>query len=303
MAAEHGWDDFTTVLYQAYRLVTEHSHSSTVRFAMMGLTAFETVKEIAPAKMKNEAKNLQDSKEWAIDKPYFSLDSPIPNRFMVANQRMMSVYGLKLHEKNCTGDEKEQFKRYAIAAIAEKLDSQDRQTVDIMVDSSPSFNNSTTADLLAGVNLEIAEKVLASLKPEAAAEVKRLVTESPKDCALKTSLVEQLTRASRARVKATTDARLRDVSSTWTKFYQKQRKTDLSDAERENLNQANEKIKDAIEETNVLFEEQEDDWLYGLSAADLSINTDLLKLIKDRIKEIDGIIIKTITGTDSMDTV
>jgi hypothetical protein len=40
MAAYHNWDDFTMVIYQAYRMVTEHSHSSTIRFAMTSLPAF-----------------------------------------------------------------------------------------------------------------------------------------------------------------------------------------------------------------------------------------------------------------------
>jgi hypothetical protein len=133
----YDWSGFEQALNIQLRLVYDNFQSTTVRFAISSLKAFEYVCPLALSIMCSQADILKELDKDLEGRPYTGCVSPVPDKFTVAQQPHMCLYGLLYYEKICSAEARDLFKDYVKESTRKKVPEEDIHTIEILVDQTP----------------------------------------------------------------------------------------------------------------------------------------------------------------------
>jgi hypothetical protein len=114
------WIDFELALYQQMRMIYGGYQSTTIRFGLACLKAFEYVGKWAKEEMSAQADMLKEMSSAILNRLFTRCVSPIPDKFMIANFAHNCYYGVLYFEKCCTKEAKVIFKEYVTTSMTKK---------------------------------------------------------------------------------------------------------------------------------------------------------------------------------------
>jgi hypothetical protein len=159
--------------------------STAVRFAISSLKAFEYVRPLALSIMISQAAILKELDKDLEGRPYTGCVSPVPDKFTVAQQPHMCLYGLLYYEKICSAKARELFKDYVKESTRKKVLEEDIHAIEILVDQTPHVSATVLADMVLKLSVVNAEAVI-NRQPESERHyIRQLILSSSKESDLR----------------------------------------------------------------------------------------------------------------------
>jgi len=184
-------DEFSSALYTQLRLVAEFLQSTTIRFALAGLTPLQYVWQFTPDFLQAEANELRKLKNELVNCPYTGCVDPIPAPFTIANCPHLCYYGVEVFRRALSPDQLENFKKYRVDGIIEKMVPNNKRLVEALLLDTPNEDSVMSAEYIKKLPLEIAENRFKQLPVERREVVRGLILKSNDPSSIKTYLLEE----------------------------------------------------------------------------------------------------------------
>jgi hypothetical protein len=175
MESKYKWNPWTSALYEQLRMVAEDLHATSLRFGYQALSVYPLIGPSITEQMKLDKETLTKANAKIADRPYTGCVKNLPSWARIRTQLSGVVFGLLYYEKGLDDKEKENWKLYAVKAIANKLAPQERRRVEIAVGLAPTPTHAEWSTLINKLSYMDAARMIEVLPSADRLAVERLL--------------------------------------------------------------------------------------------------------------------------------